>query len=108
MKTSRSGLYRQQVVDRNGVCVVTGGVAQICDAAHIIPRSKKDKVCYLLSQVIPVALIRCDSIFERVVLSRRHLYPELDIEIAGINDVRNGTLLAAHLHRMFGSGQWPF
>ena len=66
VKTSRSRQFRQQVVNRDGVCVVTGNIPQICDAAHIIPRSKGDKVCYLPSQVVPVALIRCASISNKL------------------------------------------
>jgi hypothetical protein len=42
--TQRSGEFREQIVQRDGSCVITRKAAEICDAAHLIPRAKGDRV----------------------------------------------------------------
>jgi len=90
VRAPRSVRFRQEVVNRDDVCVLTGGIVECCDAVHIIPQSKGSEY------------------IEEVVLSRRHLYPQPDIQINDINDVRNGILLTATLHRGFGQGRVAF
>ena len=31
-------------MERDGSCVITGKVVELCDAAHLIPKAKGDKV----------------------------------------------------------------
>jgi hypothetical protein len=42
--TRRGGEFREQIVQRDGSCVITGKRAGRCDAAHLIPRVKGDMV----------------------------------------------------------------
>ncbi len=44
IRTERMRNFRVQIVERDGSCVITGELAEICDAAHLIPRAKGDKV----------------------------------------------------------------
>ncbi|KAH9959992.1 hypothetical protein BC827DRAFT_428419 [Russula dissimulans] len=90
MNSPRSQLFRREVVLRDDACIVTRKEHRHCDAAHIIPRSKGN------------------NYIEEVVRSRRHLYPRSSIEITDIDDVRNGILLNASLHREFGCGDVVF
>lgn len=44
-ETQHSSRFRSQIMERDGsVCIFTGGKASICQAAHLLPRSKGDKV----------------------------------------------------------------
>ena len=40
----RSRRFREQIVERDGSCVITGEAAEHCDAAHLIPRGKGNEV----------------------------------------------------------------
>jgi hypothetical protein len=42
--TPRRSNFRRDVIERDFQCVVTLTPAEWCDAAHIIPKSKGDKV----------------------------------------------------------------
>jgi hypothetical protein len=42
--SSRRDGFRDEVENRDEVCVVTGGPGFLCDAAHLLPHSKGDKV----------------------------------------------------------------
>ena len=42
--TRRSGEFREQIVQRDGSCVITGQRAGCCDATHLIPRVNGDTV----------------------------------------------------------------
>ena len=45
-QTPRSSRFRHDVVARDGpACVFTGCLASVCDAAHLLPKSKGDEVC---------------------------------------------------------------
>ncbi|KAH9172939.1 hypothetical protein EDB89DRAFT_821689 [Lactarius sanguifluus] len=85
--TSRRHNFRDEVIKRDGEsCVITGQSADICDAAHIIPRCKSDK--YL----------------SKVVEDRWDLYDPRPPPIDGVNDIQNGVLLKADLHRFLSKG----
>ena len=44
-QTQRRSNFRRDVLERDGMfCVFTGETQDVCDAAHIIPRSKGDEV----------------------------------------------------------------
>ena len=47
--TVRRWNLRQDVIRRDGACVVTGTEASSCDAAHLIPHSKGDGVRIVLN-----------------------------------------------------------
>ena len=50
VKTERSAVFRSSVMERDGsVCVVTGNAANLCDAAHIIPKNKGDEVSSIIA-----------------------------------------------------------
>jgi len=44
----RCVLFRQNIVQRDGHCVVTGDDKSHCDATHIIPRSKGNVVAFII------------------------------------------------------------
>ncbi|KAH9031358.1 hypothetical protein EDB85DRAFT_2089810 [Lactarius pseudohatsudake] len=85
--TSRRHDFRKEVIKRDGEsCIITGQSADICDAAHIIPRCKSDE--YL----------------SKVVEDRWGLYDPRPPPIDGVNDIQNGVLLTADLHRFLSKG----
>ena len=47
--TSRMADLHSDVVERDGVCVLTGLEEGYCDAVHLLPPSKGDEVCYSCS-----------------------------------------------------------
>jgi hypothetical protein len=61
--TRRSGEFRRQIVRRDGSCVITGN-ARHCDAAHLIPRVKGDKVISSVIWIFKMILIFYSSIFK--------------------------------------------
>jgi hypothetical protein len=66
-RTPRATDFRRHIVDRDRSCVVTTWKAPLCDAAHIIPRSKGNAVCSLLPVAYIVsALIRGFSILSKL------------------------------------------
>ncbi|KAH9072331.1 hypothetical protein EDB83DRAFT_216548 [Lactarius deliciosus] len=82
--------FRGEVVKRDGEsCIITGQSADICDAAHIIPRCKSDQ--YLL----------------KVVEDRWDLYDPQPPPIDDVDDIQNGVLLTADLHRLLSKGYVP-
>ncbi|KAH9031348.1 hypothetical protein EDB85DRAFT_2290152 [Lactarius pseudohatsudake] len=86
--TPRRSDFRKEVVKRDGEsCVITGRSPRLCDAAHIIPRCKTDQ--YLA----------------RVVGDRLALYNPRPPSIDGVDDIQNGVLLAADLHRSLSEGE---
>lgn len=49
-RTARSNHFRGDVIQRDGhACVVTLAAEDLCDAAHLIPRSKGDEVGFVVS-----------------------------------------------------------
>ncbi|KAH9042303.1 hypothetical protein EDB84DRAFT_1559481 [Lactarius hengduanensis] len=85
--TPRRHDFRDEVIKRDGEsCIITGESADICDAAHILPRCKTDE--YL----------------SMVVEDRWDLYDPRPPSIDGVNDIQNGVLLKADLHRLLSKG----
>lgn len=52
-QTDHENRFRQQIVRRDGACVVTQTPADGCDAAHLIAKSKGDEVRVLPIDVLP-------------------------------------------------------
>ncbi|KAH9031355.1 hypothetical protein EDB85DRAFT_2241270 [Lactarius pseudohatsudake] len=85
--TPRRHNFRDEVIKRDGEsCIITGESADICDAAHILPRCKTDE--YL----------------SKVVEDCWDLYDPRPPPIDGVNDIQNGVLLKADLHRLLSKG----
>ncbi|KAN0130740.1 hypothetical protein V8E53_011415 [Lactarius tabidus] len=85
-RTPRSNTFRDDIIARDGVCIVTQTAPIDCDAAHLIPRSKGH------------------AYIDKVIRDRSGLY-ESPPSISDINAVENGVLLEAVLHRRFGTGR---
>ena len=51
--TSRRVDIRSNITARDSVCVLTGVEEFIHDAAHLLPHSKGDQVCYCCSVCVP-------------------------------------------------------
>jgi hypothetical protein len=50
VQTPRRSRFRTDVIRRDGpACVVTHDSEQVCDAVHLIPRSKSDEVRFVIS-----------------------------------------------------------
>ncbi|KAH7886545.1 hypothetical protein F5I97DRAFT_1004534 [Phlebopus sp. FC_14] len=86
--------FRDNILNRDGSCVITRADSRICDAAHIIPRYKGDEYITF------------------VVNDRRHLYHEQqfppEAQELSINTVENGLFLGVGLHRRLGLGMIAF
>jgi hypothetical protein len=54
-QTTRRSDFRRSIIQRDGdFCVITGTPGPICDAAHIIPRSKGDEVPFKIDSCHPL------------------------------------------------------
>ncbi|KIK06021.1 hypothetical protein K443DRAFT_307311 [Laccaria amethystina LaAM-08-1] len=84
--TLRRRDFRINLVERDGTCVISGEMERWCTACHIIPHAKGS------------------SYISNVVDHRGRP----DDNINDINDIRNGFLLANHLHATFGAGDIAF
>jgi hypothetical protein len=101
--TARRQDFRQDIIDRDGTCVVTGASPRYCQACHIIPHSRGDEVSLNIPSVAP-------SLFESKYISSiavdREEYVEPPLE--SINDTRNGLLIQISLHLPFGESSIAF
>jgi len=79
--------FARHIEERDKMCVMSEAERYLCDAAHLIPRSKGDEY------------------IKRVTEARKD--HENDV-IDSINDPRNGLLLATGYHRMLGRGYLAF
>jgi hypothetical protein len=50
--TTRRSRFREDVVERDGVCVLSGAGLRYCDAVHLLAHYKGDSVCYSYSQSV--------------------------------------------------------
>ena len=59
--TVRRSLFHDDVVERDGRCVMTGMYPAACDAVHLLAHSKGDKVCHgiLYSQSVLLTIVHC-------------------------------------------------
>jgi len=85
LASTRRDNFRYDVEGRDGSCVLTGADALICDAAHLIPHSKGS------------------AYIETFTTHRGRLSSGDDDLVHDINDVRNGLLIQASLHRVLGN-----
>ncbi|KAN0130746.1 hypothetical protein V8E53_011421, partial [Lactarius tabidus] len=85
-RTPRGHTFRDNIIARDGVCIVSRHVARHCDAAHLVPRSKGN------------------AYINKVTRDRSPLYGSQP-PISDINAVENGVLLEAVLHRRLGTGE---
>ncbi|KAH9046804.1 hypothetical protein EDB84DRAFT_1624093 [Lactarius hengduanensis] len=109
-QTSRREIFRKEILARDKeFCVVTREPANDCDAAHLIPRSKTDKVT--TSNNDHSMWFFNDGLFQyiqRVVEDRSSLYGGTTPMIRSIDAIENGVLLVVHLHRKLGRGDVAF
>lgn len=91
-QTPRSSRFRRDVMARDGpACVFTLTDGSMCDAAHLLAKSKGDEY------------------IEVVLQDRLDSYdPALEPGILGINSVENGMLLSKGLHASFALGRSAF
>ncbi|KAJ7440622.1 hypothetical protein FB451DRAFT_1300036 [Mycena latifolia] len=83
----RHGAFRQDLIERDMTCIVTGAPPNDCTACHILPHSKGDEYMSCLSS------LRAD---------------QEESPVVEIGDIRNGLLLYNGLHRPFGDGEIAF
>ena len=99
--TSRRANFKQDVVNRDRCCVMTG--TTLYDACHIIPHAKGDRVR-------SGPLYRSRHSFQTKYMRNLAAYREevVDPPLESINDTRNGILLKQELHVPFGTSQVAF
>ncbi|KAF8345752.1 hypothetical protein F5887DRAFT_1061647 [Amanita rubescens] len=99
--TSRRANFKQDVVNRDRCCVMTG--ATLFEACHIIPHANGD-------QVRSGPLYRSRRSFQTKYIKNLIAYRKevVDPPLEGINDTRNGILLNRQLHPPFGTSQVAF
>ncbi|KAI0289830.1 hypothetical protein BC826DRAFT_970734 [Russula brevipes] len=82
--STRRERFCQDVEERDGACVVTGGPASICQAAHILPHSIGD------------------TYIETLSTHRRRESSSSNAVVQGIDDIRNGLFVSAQIHQVLG------
>ena len=99
--TSRRANFKQDVVNRDRRCVMTGSTG--VDACHIIPHAKGD-------QVRSGPSYRSRRSFQPKYIKNLVAYrgEVVDPLLESINDTRNGILLNRALHTAFGTSQVSF
>ena len=99
--TSRRATFRQDVINRDRRCVLTG--TEGFEACHIIPQAKGD-------QVRSGPLYRSRRSFQTKYIKNLIAYREVvfDPPLESINDTRNGFLLYSMLHSTFGTSRVAF
>ncbi|KAF8692316.1 hypothetical protein AX14_002594 [Amanita brunnescens Koide BX004] len=87
--TTRRNDFRTNLIERDGICVISDDIASNCDGCHIIPHAKGS------------------DYISNVVRHRGGTDDSAD-DIDDINDIRNGFLISTLLHRPFGDGRFAF
>ena len=100
--TSSRGEFRRMVIDRDQRCVMTGAVADSCDACHILPHAKDDEV-----RLYNTLCIFCLLLYQYIEIVTRVRGGDQAV-IEDKNDIRNGILLGKSIHYGFGSGKLVF
>jgi hypothetical protein len=107
--SERSSRFRSDVMARDGsACVFTAVEATLCDAAHLLPKSKGDEVCiqHCCSMLM---LLNASQYIGVVFEDRRNLYDTaLEPANLDINSVENGMMLRKDLHASFAVGNCAF
>ncbi|KAJ7085821.1 hypothetical protein B0H15DRAFT_846503 [Mycena belliarum] len=85
--TRRRAHFRDDVIDRDGTCIITGDAPLNCTACHILPHAKGDN-------------------YMRSLMDHRGIQGPARVD--KIDDVRNGILLCNGLPRPFGAGEVAF
>jgi len=99
-RSARQADFRQDLIDRDGTCVMSGSPPRNCQACHIIPHSKGDKVCPNVSRSL-----QAYSSSKYIIELAQH---REESSLEGINDARNGLLLYDGFHRPFGESRIAF
>ncbi|KAJ7140310.1 hypothetical protein C8R43DRAFT_1018296 [Mycena crocata] len=85
--TQRRADFCEDVINRDGTCIITGDAPVNCTACHILPHAKGDS-------------------YVQNLMGHRGIQDMA--RVLEIDDVRNGLLLSNGLHRPFGTGEIAF
>lgn len=97
--TSRRAQFRDDVAERDGrTCVLTGLETGFCDAVHLVPHSKGDRVCYFHSE----SALAHDLQYIATYTERRSRDPACGDYIQGIDSIYNGLSLNKLTHTKLG------
>ena len=99
--STRRANFREDLLDGDETCVITGSEPFGCEGCHIIPHAKGDQVSSETSSTIftpdfPMKYIKNLAVYRG------------NLDLDDINDPRNGLLLYTGLHRVFGLSQLAF
>jgi hypothetical protein len=56
-RTPRSHTFRDNIIARDGVCIVTRNAVRICDAAHLVPMSKGNAVRFPVNPCVSLMIL---------------------------------------------------
>jgi hypothetical protein len=101
-KAARTADFAKRVIARDGTCLMTGALPY-CQACHIVPHAKRNKVC---SEYSNHSQFSFQAQYMSGVAKRRNevVNPPLN----DIDDTRNGILLITQLHGPFGDSKVAF
>ncbi|KAG5733705.1 hypothetical protein E4T56_gene19911, partial [Termitomyces sp. T112] len=85
--TAGRGGFKEEIIARDSICIVTGASAEFSQACHIVPHMKGDNYLNFLSD---------------------NRLKTLEKPLEGINDPRNGLLLIHSLHSIIGKSRAAF
>ncbi len=99
---ARRARFREDVAERDRVCVLSGLIQRLCDAVHLLPHHKGASVCYSYSQSVLAHHRNGGSTFCLNYTQRRSRDPTGGDIVADTDDVRNGLLLNKFTHNVLG------
>ncbi|EDR10389.1 uncharacterized protein LACBIDRAFT_317243 [Laccaria bicolor S238N-H82] len=103
--TNRRANFRDDVVNRDRRCVVTGAAPAQCQACHIVPHATVNHW-----QVRSGPWYRSRRLFQTQYMKNLVDYRQAVVDplLDDVNDTRNGILLNRMLHTAFGTSQVAF
>ena len=97
--------FTDRVWARDQTCVITGAPQLICQAAHLIPRSKGDNVRVTFSFRYEFLMLQTSICLMSLAFGRES---DNNLHLGSINDTRNGHLIQAGLHHLLDLGAVAF
>jgi hypothetical protein len=103
--------FRDDIISRDGTCIMTNEPPVMCHACHFLPHSKGDvRLFHFLNLLSSSVLFFCSFVYELQYIqsvTQFRCQSQSDV-LDDICDVRNGVLLYVGLHGPFGRGKMVF
>jgi hypothetical protein len=77
-RTPRSDTFRDNIIARDGVCIVTRNAVRICDAAHLVPMSKGNAVRFPVNPCVSSMILFSSILIKlsKIVLDSTSHHPQ--------------------------------